>query len=101
MDTIYLSYLHREKCKIYHVNLRYSRGNRTPFFYRMIKASLASCSTIPQVRIRTQITQYGVCRQEQPSARHTSSSALGMEEGEKSVLFYSLRIYTLHTPARV
>lgn len=103
MVSIYLSYLRGEKCKIYHVNLHYSQGNRAPFFYRMIKASLASYSAIPQVRIRTQITQYAECRQEQPSARHISSSILGAwreEEGKTCpVPFYSLRIYLLHTPA--
>lgn len=49
----------------------------------MIKASLAFCSTIPQVRIPTQITQYARCRQEQSSTRHTSSSALGGAGGEE------------------
>lgn len=80
--SIRLSHPRGEKCKIYHVNLHYSRSNRAPFFYRMIKTSLALRSTIPRVRIRTQITQYAQCRQEQSSTRHTSSSALRREEGE-------------------
>lgn len=92
MVSIYLSYL-EEKRWIYHVNLHYPRGNRAPFFYRMIKA-LAFHSTILQACSDSYANH--TIRRVSPRATVCETYIFVLRASPRSILFFppSSHLYT-------
>lgn len=107
-NGFYISFVSSEKRKIYHVNLHYPRGNRAPFFRRMIKAFAfhsttlrAWCSNPYANHIHTHLhihTQYDECHLEQNVCETYIFVFVHFSFFSFSFL---LRIYTLHTSTRM